>query len=81
MLKVFANFLQQTLEEMVRGEIGKQIFWLAAVQHIIDQGFSVNYLIIEENEWSEVDFHPDLQMARRQLQTIVSEKFEFKATK
>ena len=71
-----ARLMHDTLDEMVRKEEGKKEFWLAAVQRIIDKGFPVNYLIIEGTEWAEVDFHPDLQMARSQLQAIASKNLD-----
>jgi len=68
-----AKLMKETLEQMVRQEDGKKVFWLAAVQQIIDKGFTVNYLVINENEWSEIDFHPDLKMVRGRLQTLITE--------
>jgi len=70
-----ARLMHDTLEELVRKEDGRDVFWLVAIQEMINKGFPVNYLVIDENEWSEIDFHPDLKMARRRLETLIKPAF------
>jgi choline kinase len=59
--------LQQTLLAMFRVEENLQLFFPACLRKMIQDGYPVNYLECNEDEWSEVDFHPDLQQMRQQL--------------
>jgi len=59
--------LRQKLDEMVRREEGKQVFYLQALQELMAEGWPVHYHEIQPDQWSEIDFHPDLEMVRRQL--------------
>ena len=55
------------LDEMVRDPENRNVFYLKAIQRIIDKGFKVNYSLCKENDWSELDFHPDLKLIRTYL--------------
>jgi L-glutamine-phosphate cytidylyltransferase len=59
--------LRQKLDEMVRREESKNIFYLHAFQELMDEGWPVHYHEIRPDQWSEIDFHPDLEMVREQL--------------
>ncbi len=52
------------LEEMVRIEENKNVFYLKAIQQIINKGYPVHFSECKENEWGELDFHPDLLFIR-----------------
>lgn len=52
------------LEEMVRREENKQVFYLKAIQQIIDKGYPVHFSECDEKDWGELDFHPDLLFIR-----------------
>ena len=54
-----------TLEEMVRDPENLQVFYLKAIQQIIDKGFSVHHSVCNEHDWGEIDFHPDLKLIRQ----------------
>lgn len=56
-----------TLEEMVRDPENRNVFYLRAIQRIIDKGFKVNYSICKKEDWGEIDFHPDLETIRTYL--------------
>lgn len=60
--------LSKKLNEMVRKEENKDVFYLAAIQGIMDEGFPVYHLECEKTDWAEVDFHPDLQHAQKALE-------------
>ena len=53
-----------TLEEMVRDPENKDVFYLKAIQQIIDKGYPVHFSKCNEGDWGELDFHPDLVMIR-----------------
>lgn len=59
--------LQDTLHRMFRQEENLQQFFPAALRQMIRDGHSLTYRECKENDWSEVDFHPDLQQMREQL--------------
>ena len=63
--------LRQRLDEMVRQENGKDVFYLQAFQELMNDGWPVHYHEISPDQWSEIDFHPDLEMVRRQLKQRV----------
>jgi L-glutamine-phosphate cytidylyltransferase len=54
-----------TLEEMVRNRDNMDVFYLKALQNIIDKGYPVHYSMCKETDWGEIDFHPDLMMIRK----------------
>lgn len=52
------------LEEMVRHPENRNVFYLRAIQEIINKGYPVHYAACNANDWGEIDFHPDLMMIR-----------------
>lgn len=60
--------LQQTLLHMLRVEANLQAFFPAALRRMIQAGHRLDYCECAVDEWSEVDFHPDLQLMRKQLE-------------
>lgn len=59
------NVIRNTLARMVRKDESKQVFYLEALQQVIDSGLPVNYNECSEDEWAEIDFHPDLKLIRK----------------
>jgi L-glutamine-phosphate cytidylyltransferase len=59
--------LQQTLHDMLRIEDNLQLFFPASLRAMIKNGYPIECMECDEDEWSEVDFHPDLQQMRQQL--------------
>jgi L-glutamine-phosphate cytidylyltransferase len=55
------------LDAMVRDLSNRNLFYLAAIQNIIDRGFKVHYSMCKETDWAELDFHPDLKLIRTYL--------------
>ena len=55
----------ETLESMVRDPENLKVFYLKAVQRIIDEGHSVHLSECDPMDWGEIDFHPDLEMIRQ----------------
>lgn len=54
----------KTLESMVRKEKNMNVFYLKAIQKIINDGHSVEYSECQVEDWGEMDFHPDLMFIR-----------------
>ena len=62
-----AKQLKNSIKKMARQPESKDIFWLAAVQDLINRGFEVRYIEIPKDKWSEVDLHPDLKYVREKV--------------
>ena len=58
--KQVANFL----ETLMMSEKNHQSFYLKALDDMMHQGFIFNYCLVSENDWYEVDFHPDVALLR-----------------
>lgn len=58
---------QRTLEHMVRDPLNHQVFYLEAVQRLADQGHVIMTHEIREDQWAEIDFHPDLSLIKNNL--------------
>ena len=70
--KIFLDML----DSMVRDPQNRNLFYLQAIQNIIDKGFKVHYSLCKETDWAELDFHPDLKLIRTYLsRNKVLEKF------
>jgi len=50
------------LESMVRDPENLNVFYLKAIQNIIDAGHKVHFSQCDPTDWGEIDFHPDLEM-------------------
>lgn len=57
----------EMLDSMVRDLQNRNLFYLQAIQNIIDKGFKVHYSLCQESDWAELDFHPDLRLIRTYL--------------
>jgi len=53
-----------TLESMVRYKENINLFYLSAIQRIIDNGYPVHMSKCSAKHWGELDFHPDLLFIR-----------------
>lgn len=63
------------LEEMVRHPENMNVFYLQAIQEIINKGYPVHYSLCSSADWGELDFHPDLVLIRQHvLQTNLVDK-------
>ena len=59
--------IRETLEKMIRVEETKNIFYLAALQSIMDRGFPIHFHECAPEDWAEIDFHSDLSFIRRHI--------------
>lgn len=55
----------EMLDSMVRDPENLNVFYLKALQNIMDSGHEVRYSECDPNDWGEIDFHPDLEMIRQ----------------
>ena len=62
-----------TMERMVRNKKNMQVFYLAMIQELINQGIVVGYHEISSKDWAEIDFHPDLEDIRKKISTFNKE--------
>jgi choline kinase len=59
---------QASLLAMMRQEENLQLFYLEALRRLMREGHPIHYSECGPNDWAEVDFHPDLDHMRQQLQ-------------
>jgi len=59
---------QASLMTMMRQEENLQLFYLESLRRLMRQGRPVHFSECEADAWAEVDFHPDLDHMRQQLQ-------------
>jgi len=67
------SIIRETLERMVRVDENKNIFYLAALQNIMDKGYPVHFHECSPQDWAEIDFHSDLSFIRRHINRYASE--------
>lgn len=65
------DLLNETLDLMLRDEANHQIFYLAALQKIMDKGFPVMSCEVSPHDWSEIDFHPDVSDVRAKVDSFL----------
>ena len=55
------------LDRMVRNKSSLDMYYLQALQNIMDSGLPVHLSPCSPDEWAEIDFHPDLMSLRERL--------------
>jgi len=60
-----ATILRNKLDEMVRNKETHQLFYLKAIQRIVDDGVKIKTVEIPSEKWAEIDFHYDLEFIQR----------------
>jgi len=55
------------LGRMVRHKPSLDVFYLQAIQNLMDQGLPVRYSTCTPEEWAEIDFHPDLMLLKERI--------------
>jgi choline kinase len=61
------SLLRDKLDALVRTSEGKQVFYLHAFDQLMRAGWPVNFHEILPEQWSEIDFHPDLEAMRSKI--------------
>lgn len=65
--------IKQILDSMVRSKEHLDIFYLSAIQRMIDNGHNVSFVEIPPNAWAEIDFHPDLKLIQEKMENFIPE--------
>jgi choline kinase len=60
--------MRKTLDRMVRYPHYHKVFYLAALQKIMDEGIPVRFHECNPEQWAEIDFHPDLSFIRKNIE-------------
>ena len=55
------------LDKMVRIKKNLDVFYLAALQQLMDEGYRITYCECSPEDWAEIDFHPDLELIRANI--------------
>lgn len=64
-----ANILKETLDMMVKSGEYRNDFYLKALQNIMDRKIQVDYVKIEQSQWQEMDFHADLELINKLMES------------
>jgi len=67
-----ARWFEEELDQILRQQGGRDVFYLQALANIMIKGLPVNYLEVDSSEWAEVDFHPDLETVKSYLTEKIS---------
>jgi len=59
--------IKQKLDNMVRNKKNHDVFYLSAIQNLIDEGHSVKPIVVDYTHWAEIDFHPDLKLIENNI--------------
>ena len=59
------------LNRMVRIKENLNVYYLNAIQAVMDAGLPVNYVTCAPSDWAEIDFHPDLVALKASLDTKI----------
>ena len=59
------------LNRMVRIKENLNVYYLSAIQAVMDAGLPVNYVSCAPDDWAEIDFHPDLVALKASLDTKI----------
>lgn len=65
-----SRVMRDMLDEMVRRPEGKEVFYLEAIHRLAQQGFPIGSVEIDASLWSEIDFHPDLDLIRKNVMRV-----------
>ncbi len=66
------NIFSNKLVELAKDESYMNRFWLEIFNSLIDiDNKTIDYTVINEKDWQEIDFHPDIEIVRK----IFSAKF------
>lgn len=59
--------LKDTIHKQVRDHDNRNVFWLTAIQNIINSGHEVGYHEIEQERWGEIDFPHDFEKVKKKI--------------
>ncbi len=59
------------LNRMVRIKENLNVYYLSAIQAVMDAGLPVNYVTCAPGDWAEIDFHPDLVALKASLDSKI----------
>lgn len=59
--------IKKVLEKMIRKKENLNIFYLEAINKFIHEGYTMNFVEINEDEWAEIDFHPDYKLVQENI--------------
>jgi choline kinase len=67
------KILKNTIDTMLQNQDNHQHFYLLALQQIMDGGVPINFCEVDEDEWAEIDFHPDVTEVRNKVDHFVQQ--------
>jgi choline kinase len=64
--------IRSTLDEMLRKESNHQIFYLSALQLLMNKGEEIHSCEVDATAWAEIDFHPDVDDVRSKIDLFMN---------
>jgi len=61
------NKIKEKLDKMVRLKENHNVFYLQALQELMDDGYEIKYVEIPEDHWAEIDVHTDLDFVKSRI--------------
>lgn len=61
------RLLAAKLNEMMRTDEGKTVFYLEAIQRLINEGTALHPIEVSQENWAEIDFHLDLNIIHSRI--------------
>ncbi|MBI2139347.1 phosphocholine cytidylyltransferase family protein [Candidatus Woesearchaeota archaeon] len=61
------KLIQAVLDKMVRKKENLQSFYLEAVNELIKEGHTLDFIAIPAKDWAEIDFHPDYELVMKNI--------------
>ena len=65
------HWFADELNRMVRVKQNLDVYYLRALQALMDAGLPVNYTNCAPDDWAEIDFHPDLVTLKSTLESKI----------
>lgn len=65
------NLLNDALDKFMLSAKNHQEFYLKVLQQLMHQGYPINFCEIDEHDWAEIDFHPDVCDVRNKIDSFI----------
>lgn len=64
------RIFKQKLIQCAKDEAFHQVFWLEVINELIKDGIPISVYEIEANQWSEIDYHPDINYIKQHIKDL-----------
>ena len=64
------RIFKQKLIQCAKVEGFHQVFWLEVINELINDGVHISTVEIQSNDWSEIDYHPDIHNIKQHIKDL-----------